>query len=60
MVTKQPERHWTVEEVHGLWWAYLPPKPALEQFITHGTRPSNLIGPFHCREFAEEQVAKKR
>lgn len=53
-----PPLEWTVAEVDGAWWAYLGARPASEQFVSHGTRPRGLIGPFYCKEYAEERVYK--
>jgi len=49
---------WIVEEVHGAWWAYIPPKPNAECFFSHNRpiRPQ-IIGPFHCEAFAKEKAA---
>ena len=53
---------WTIEEIHGAWWGYLTkwPRPKNNQFVTHMRQPKPVIlGPYHCREFAEEKVAKE-
>jgi hypothetical protein len=48
---------WTIEEVHGIWWAYEPPRPPDEKFVTHGRSQSPcILGPFHCREVAEKKL----
>jgi hypothetical protein len=46
-----------IEEVHGLWWAYEPPRPSNEKFVSHG-RPQSprILGPFNCREYAEKKL----
>lgn len=50
-------KKWIIEEVHGIWWAYLPPRPPDEKFVSHN-RPyqPRIIGPFHCKEYAELKV----
>jgi hypothetical protein len=51
--------NWIIEEIHGAWWAYEPPRPPDRCFFSHG-RPTNppIKGPFNCREYAEFMKSK--
>lgn len=57
-VPVEQQRQWVVEEVHGIWWAWFPPRPKDEEFVSHASRPSRLLGPFHNKAYAEERLAK--
>jgi hypothetical protein len=54
---KEPLPVWAVEEVHGIWWGYVMPRPEDKKFITHG-RPHQprILGPYYSREFAAAKV----
>jgi len=56
---QEPKKEWVIGEVHGIWWAWLEPKPPDEAFRTHGrpTKP-RIIGPFHNKIYAEVMAAK--
>ena len=58
---KKSESTWNIEEVHGIWWAWFPPRPDDKVFeASHKIKPRNLIGPFHNKAFAEYAVEKMK
>jgi hypothetical protein len=56
---QEVKKTWIIEQVHGLWWGYIEPRPETWRFFTHG-RPhtSMIIGPYHSQGYAEQMAEK--
>ena len=61
MVKELPPKIWTIEEIHGIWWAYQEPRPEDKFFFSHSRPPRPpIMGPYHCKAFAEKKLAERK